>query len=220
MKVRSVTFDLDGTLLDTLADLTEACQTMLTELRQPLRQREEIVSFVGNGMAVLVERCLTREEPPSETELAAAIASFRRHYTEVNGRNTRFYPGVQEGLQLFRNAGFKMAVVTNKPAEFTGMLLERMGVSGIFDAVVCGDTTAFKKPHPEPIHHACRLMGTHPGENLHIGDSINDIQSARAAGSVVFYVPYGYHEGDPVDSADCDALVSDLVAAFERLNTF
>jgi len=220
MRVRSVTFDLDGTLLDTLADLTEACQAMLTELGRPLRQREEIIGYVGNGMAVLVERCLMREQAPAEIELVAAMASFRRHYTEVNGRNTQFYPGVQEGLRLFRNAGFKMAVVTNKPAEFTGMLLERVGLSGIFDAVVCGDTTAYKKPHPEPILHACRLMGSHPGENLHIGDSINDIQSARAAGSVVFYVPYGYHEGDPVDSADCDALVSDLVAAFERLNTF
>ncbi|MBS1197097.1 MAG: phosphoglycolate phosphatase [Proteobacteria bacterium] len=220
MKVCSVTFDLDGTLLDTLADLTEACQAMLTELGQPSRQREEIAGFVGNGMAVLVERCLTRERAPSEAELVAAITAFRRHYAEANGRNTQFYPGVQQGLRLFRNAGFKMAVVTNKPAEFTGMLLERVGISEFFDALVCGDTTAYKKPHPEPIHHACRLMGTQPGENLHIGDSINDIQSARAAGSVVFYVPYGYHEGEPVDSADCDALVSDLVAAFERLKTF
>ncbi len=220
MKVCSVTFDLDGTLLDTLADLTEACQAMLAELDRPMRQREEIQRFVGNGMAVLVERCLTWEEPPSETELVAAIARFRRHYTEVNGRNTRFYPGVQEGLRLFRNAGFKMAVVTNKPQEFTGMLLERMGISGLFDAVVCGDSTAYKKPHPEPIQYACRLMGTHAGENLHIGDSINDIQAGRAAGCVVFCVPYGYHEGGPVDSAGCDALVSDLVAAFERLKTF
>jgi len=152
--------------------------------------------------------------------LVAAIAAFRRHYGEVNGRNTRFYPGVQEGLRLFRNAGFKMAVVTNKPQEFTGMLLDRVGLSGIFDAVVCGDTTAYKKPHPEPIHHACRLMRTPSGENLHIGDSVNDIEAARAAGCVVFCVPYGYHEGGPVDSADCDALVSDLVTAFEQLKTF
>lgn len=220
---KSVTFDLDGTLLDTLADLTEACQAMLTELGRPVRPREDILRFVGRGMAVLVERCLTWEEKPSESELAAGIAAFRRHYAEVNGRYTRFYPGVQEGLRLFHTAGFKMAVVTNKPAEFTGLLLERVGIFGFFDAVVCGDTTAYKKPHPEPIQHACRLMGVLPGGNLHIGDSINDIQSARAAGCVVFCVPYGYHEGGPVDSADCDALVSDLVAAYEtvrRINPF
>jgi len=220
MRIRSVTFDLDGTLLDTLPDLAAACQAMLSELGLPLRQRHEILGFVGNGMAVLVERCLTWEEKPSEKELAAAITAFRRHYAELNGRNTRFYPGVQEGLQLFRDAGFKMAVVTNKPAEFTHPLLESVGISGFFDAIVCGDSTANMKPHPEPIYHACRLMQTIPIENLHIGDSRTDIACAHAAGCAIFCVFYGYNEGRPVDSADCDALVSDLVAAFERLNTF
>lgn len=220
MRIRSVTFDLDGTLLDTLADLTEACQAMLAELGQPLRQHEEIRRFVGKGMPVLVERCLTREKTPSETELAAGIAAFRRHYAEINGRNTQFYPGVQEGLQLFRAAGIKMGLVTNKPAQFTGALLERRGLSNLFEVVVSGDSTPWPKPHPEPILHACRLLGTAPEDNVHIGDSRIDVESARAAGCVVFCVPYGYNEGLPVDSADCDALVSDLIAAFERLNTF
>ena len=220
MRIRSVTFDLDGTLLDTLADLTEACQAMLAELGQPLRQQEEIRRFVGKGMPVLVERCLTREKSPSATELAAGIATFRRHYAEINGRNTQFYPGVQEGLRLFRAAGMKMGLVTNKPAQFTEALLERRSLSSLFEVVVSGDTTPWQKPHPEPILHACRLLGTAPEDNVHIGDSRIDIESARAAGCVVFCVPYGYNEGQPVDSADCDALVSDLTAAFERLNTF
>ena len=70
-----------------------------------------------------------------------------------------------------------------------------------------------KKPRPEQILHACAEMGSQPASNLHIGDSINDIQSARAAGCPVLCVPYGYNEGRPVDSADCDALVSSLVEA-------
>lgn len=220
MRVRSVTFDLDGTLLDTLADLTEACQAMLAELGRPTRQREEIVSFIGKGMGVLVERCLTFDDAPSSEEMAAGIVAFRRHYAEINGRNTRFYPGVREGLQRFCEAGLNLGLVTNKPAQFTEALLKRRGLSDYFSVVVSGDTTPWQKPHPEPILHACRQLGSQPQENIHIGDSRIDIECARAAGCVVFCVPYGYNEGPPVDSAECDALVSDLVAAFERLNAF
>lgn len=214
MNVRSVTFDLDGTLVDTLDDLAEACQAMLAELGQPSRQREEIRRFVGKGVAVLVERCLTHEVPPVPEALAAGVAVFRRHYAEVNGRYARIYPGVREGLQLFRDAGLKMAVVTNKPEGFSTVLLEGTGLSGFFDAVVGGDTTAHQKPHPEPILAACRRLGSRPQENVHIGDSRIDIECARAAGCPVLCVPYGYNEGEPLASADGAALVADLVAAF------
>lgn len=211
-----MTFDLDGTLLDTVADLAEACQRMLAELGEPTRSLAEVHSFVGKGMAVLVERCLSHSHPPSSERLQQGIAAFRRHYTEVNGRQAAVYPGVREGLAAFRRAGYKLGVVTNKPGEFTEALLERMGMSD-FDVIVSGDTCANKKPHPEPLIHACAVMGTRPVENLHIGDSENDILAARAAGCPVYAVPYGYNEGKPVDSADCDALVSDLMAAFVRL---
>ena len=220
MHFQSVTFDLDGTLLDTIADLAEACRLMLEEVGAAPRSQAEVHSFVGKGMAVLVERCLTHEQPPAAEKLHAAIESFKRHYAAVNGRSTLIYPGVIEGLQAWKASGVKMGVVTNKPGMFTEALLDRMGLTDYFDVIVSGDTTANKKPHPEPILHACRVLGTRPVENLHVGDSKNDIQSARAAGCPVFCVPYGYNEGEPVDSAECDALVSDLVAACERLNHF
>lgn len=210
----SVTFDLDGTLLDTVADLAEACARMLAELGEPTRSQEEVHRFVGKGMAVLVERCLTREAAPSAERLQAGIASFRRHYLTVNGEKAQIYPGVLEGLQAFRAAGVPLGVVTNKPSEFTGPLLERTGLADFFGVVVGGDSTAFKKPHPEPIRHACAVLGTTPERNLHIGDSENDALAARAAGSAAWLLPYGYNEGRAVDSVECDALVSDLAAAF------
>jgi len=219
MPMKSVTFDLDGTLVDTVADLAEACRRMLEELGEPPRSIDEIHCFVGKGTAVLVERCLTHGQPPSAEHLRAGIQAFHRHYAEVNGRMAQVYPGVLHGLADFAAAGLKMAIVTNKPGEFTEYLLERLDLLEHFDAIVSGDTTAHRKPHPEPILHACRIMGTRPVENLHVGDSKTDIQAARAAGCPVFCVPYGYNEGEPVDSADCDALVSDLVAACARLKT-
>lgn len=220
MHFHSATFDLDGTLLDTIADLAEACCLMLAELGEPPRTQAEVHSFVGKGMAVLVERCLTHEAPPSPERLQAGIDAFRRHYQAVNGLLTEVYPGVREGLQLWKGSGLRLGVVTNKPAMFTEPLLARMGLADFFTVVVSGDTTASKKPHPEPILHACRALGVVPERNLHIGDSINDILAARAAGSPAFCVPYGYNEGKPVDSADCDALVSDLIAAYQQALIF
>ncbi len=213
MPLRSATFDLDGTLVDSIPDLAAACHAMLAELGQPPRADDDIHRFVGKGMAVLVERCLTWEAAPEASLLEAGIAAFRRHYADINGRASTVYPGVVDGLEAFRALGLPLGVVTNKPAAFTGPLLERMGLAAYFEVVISGDTLAFKKPRPEPLLHACALLATEPGLNLHVGDSLNDIESARAAGCPVICVPYGYNEGRPVDSADCDALVSDLVAA-------
>ncbi|MBP6189603.1 MAG: phosphoglycolate phosphatase [Azonexus sp.] len=220
MHFESVTFDLDGTLLDTIADLAEACRLMLAEVGAPPRTPAEVHSFVGKGMAVLVERCLTHDQPPSAERLQEAIESFKHHYSTVNGKYCQIYEGVLEGLAAWKTSGLKMGVVTNKPAMFTEQLLERMGLADYFDVVVSGDTTAYKKPHPEPILHACRMFGVQPERNLHIGDSENDILAARAAGCLAYAVPYGYNEGKPVDSADCDALVSDLLVAYRQALTF
>src|SRR5574343_363259 len=220
MHFESVTLDLDGTLLDTVGDLAEACRLMLAELNEPPRTLAEVHGFVGKGMAVLVERCLTHATPPSSEKLQAGIESFKRHYQVVNGASAQLYPGVMAGLDAWKAAGLKMGVVTNKPGMFTEALLERMGLASYFDVVVSGDTTAHKKPHPEPVLHACRLFGVRPDRNLHIGDSENDILAAHAAGSPAYCVPYGYNEGKPVDSADCDALVSDLLAAYRQALTF
>ena len=220
MHFQSVTFDLDGTLLDTIADLAEGCRLMLEEIGEPTRSPAEVHNFVGKGMVVLVERCLTHQQPPTAEKLQLAIKSFKRHYAAVNGKFTQIYPGVLEGLQAWKASGVKMGVVTNKPGMFTESLLDRVGMTDYFDVIVSGDTTAHKKPHPEPLLHACRLLNVRPERNLHIGDSKNDIQSARAAGCPVYAVPYGYNEGKPVDSADCDALVSDLLAAYRQALTF
>lgn len=213
MKFRSITFDLDGTLLDTVADLAEACRLMLAELGQPPRSEAEIRRFVGRGMAVLVERCLTREAAPDPALLGQGIAAFQRHYATVNGLQSQFFPGVREGLAAWHATGLPLAVVTNKPAAFTEVLLERTGIAHYFQAVVSGDTTPQRKPHPAPLLHACAALGCAPATNLHIGDSKHDIETARNAGCAVYCVPYGYNEGEPVRAEDCDALVADLCVA-------
>lgn len=217
MKIRSVTLDLDGTLVDTVADLAEAANRMLAELGEPARTTDEVRNFVGKGIPKLVERCLDRGRLPGADRLHFAHEVFKRHYAEVNGSASTIYPGVMEGLEYLKARGVPMGCITNKADAFTTVLLERLGLTPYFAVVVSGDTTAHKKPHPEPVLHACRVLGVQPDENLHVGDSMNDIEAARAAGCPVFCVPYGYNEGQEVDSDDCDALVSTVLEAAQRV---
>ncbi len=215
--VDAVLFDLDGTLLDTIRDLAEGANRMLAEVGRPLRTQAEIHSFVGKGIPNLVRRCLTEGAVATEAEIDDAVSVFRRHYHEVNGQDTRIYPGVVEALAVLAGQGIRLACVTNKAAAFTEPLLERMGLARWFDAVVSGDTLPVKKPDPAVIHHTCQLLGVAPGAAIMIGDSENDALAARRAGMPVFLMRYGYSEGRPVDTIECDGLLSDLREALPHI---
>ena len=212
--IRSVTIDLDGTLLDTVPDLAQAANAMLRELGRDELPVPLIGTYVGRGIPNLVGRCLP---DLGGDALAAAQAVFRRHYAECNGRASTPFDGVLDGLTRLRAAGLPMAVITNKAAAFTGPLLDATGLSRWFAFAVSGDTLPEKKPHPLPLLHACERLGTRPQENLHIGDSKHDAAAARAAGCPVVLVPYGYNEGDDVRLIDCDAIVPTLRDAAARL---
>tara|TARA_R110002049_G_scaffold18510_12_gene70581 strand:- start:498 stop:1211 length:714 start_codon:yes stop_codon:yes gene_type:complete len=213
--VEAVLFDLDGTLVDSLPDIHESARRMLVEVGRSPRDIDEIRRFVGRGVPTLVERCLTEGASASRDEIDAAIGVFRRHYAVVNGEYSRVYPGVLETLQTMRARGLKLACVTNKPEVFTLPLLDRTGLASYFDLVVSGDTLPVKKPDPAMLHHACERLGT--GYALMIGDSANDALAARAAGVPVLLVTYGYSEGMPVDTIECDGLLSDTREALPLL---
>lgn len=215
--VRAVLFDLDGTLLDTIRDLADAANLMLAELGRPERPLAQIHSFVGKGIPNLVRRCMTEDAEAGEDEIERAVSVFRRHYEAVNGRNTRIYPGIVETLEAMRGMALKLACVTNKAEAFTLPLLERTGLMPYFGAVVSGDTLPVKKPDPAVLHHACGLLGVAAPRALMIGDSANDALAARAAGMPVLLVTYGYSEGMPVDTIECDGLLSDATGALARI---
>jgi phosphoglycolate phosphatase len=219
LRVSAVTIDLDGTLLDTIPDLAAASNMMLEELGFAPLEEARIRTFVGKGIARLVERTLEEAtgEPPPEGLRSKGLASYERHYTAVNGKHTTIYAGVREGLKRLREKTFPLACVTNKSERFTRPLLERMGMAAHFRHIVSGDTLEQKKPHPAPVLHACRALGVEPEAMLVIGDSLNDAQAARAAGCPVFCVTYGYNEGHDVRDLDTDALVSSLDEAVDLI---
>lgn len=212
--IRSVTIDLDGTLLDTIPDLAAAANAMLHEMSRAELTEATLATYVGRGIANLVGRCLPDLDGAA---LEDAQAVFGRHYARENGRRAQLYPGVLDGLAALRAAGLPLAVVTNKAAAFTEPLLRATGLADWFVCAISGDTTAQKKPHPLPMLVACERLGTYPENNLHIGDSKHDAQAARAAGCPVVLVPYGYNEGEDVFGIDCDAVVESLLAAARLL---
>jgi len=220
MVVRWISIDLDGTLLDTALDLHAACVAMQAQLGRPAQSLADTRRFVGKGMRILVERSLDGEGSTANDLVDRGIESFRQHYARENGRQSVVYPGVLEGLEQLRGMNIPLAVVTNKPMQFTEPLLQLTGLSSYFAVVVGGDTLPEKKPHPAPLLHTCKKFGLMPLEGLHIGDSRHDMEAAHAAGCRFFQVPYGYADGAPVQAVDMregDALVSSLVDAARRV---
>lgn len=213
--VEAVMFDLDGTLVDSLPDIALSANRMLAEMGRPQRDMAEIRRFVGKGIPNLVTRCMTEDAQAGEAEIEAAIAVFRRHYAGINGQHAEVYPTVRVTLAQMRAMGLKLACVTNKAEAFTLPLLDKLELTHHFDAVVSGDTLPVKKPDPAVMHHTCTLLGTRRA--LMIGDSANDALAARAAGLPVLLVTYGYSEGVPVDTIECDGLLSTASDALARI---
>jgi phosphoglycolate phosphatase len=213
--VRAVAFDLDGTLLDTLPDIAAAAQRMLTTLQRAPVEEATVRSYIGNGIARLTKRLLTGTmdgEPPPEL-FEHALDLFEANYRQTLTVHTKPFPGVEEGLRRFRDAGLRLACITNKAGAFTLPLLEATGLLGWFALVLSGDSLPRKKPDPLPLLHCAQRLDAQPAELLFIGDSAADVQAARAARCPVFCVSYGYSPDGGVQDLDCDAIVGDLIQA-------
>lgn len=217
--VDAVLIDLDGTLLDTVADLAAATNAMLAEFGRAPLALATVAAYVGKGAAVLVHRALgggldARVEP---AEFEPAMAAFLRHYERENGLRATPYDGAMAGLEAMRAKGLALACVTNKPQGFAERLLERCAMAPFFELVVGGDALERRKPDPLPMQHAARRLGVEPARCLAIGDSVNDALAARAAGMPVLAVPYGYNEGRDVRELDVDGIVASLAEAAGRI---
>ena len=219
---RAVLIDLDGTLVDSLPDIACATNAMREELGLTSLSVRQIASYVGKGVDVLVHRALTEtmDDPAPADAFERGKQSFNLHYSQVNGNESRVYPGVQQALEDLRGKRIPLACVTNKPRSFTLQLLERTELKAAFAAIVSGDDTQQKKPHGEPMLHACRLLGVAASDATVIGDSENDVLSARAAGCHVIVVETGYNEGKPVADLNADAIVPTLLHAAHLIEPY
>jgi phosphoglycolate phosphatase len=206
---RAAIVDLDGTLVDTLGDFVVVLARVLAELGLPPVERGFIERTIGKGSEHLV-RSILREAGGDAGLFEQAWPCYQQHYLAINGDHASVYPGVSEGLQGLRQAGWRLACVTNKPLAFARPLLERKALLTHFEQVFGGDSFARRKPDPLPLLEACKALETGPSHTLVIGDSANDAQAARAAGCPVVLVRYGYNHGEPIERVDADALIDRL----------
>lgn len=187
-RVRALVFDLDGTLIDSKADLALSVNATLKHMGRPTIADEAIFGYVGNGAATLVRRAVGEEI--SDEEAAKGLAYFLSYYREHMLDNTVVYPGVCEGLELLKDRA--LAVLTNKPVKFSRAILEGLGLAGYFRCVYGGNSFATKKPDPMGANILLRELGAAPGQAMIVGDSEVDVQTARNAGMWACGVSYGF----------------------------
>jgi len=208
--LQAAVVDLDGTMVDTLGDFAVALNRMLDDLGLPHIEPAAIELMVGRGSEHLI-RAVLEHVGAVPTLYERAWQAYQTHYLAINGQYSAVYPGVAEGLRLLRQAGLKLACITNKPTDFAKPLLQAKGLTEFFEVVFGGEAFERKKPDPMPLLKACEALGSRPAATLVIGDSSNDAKAARAAGCPVLLVTYGYNHGEPVRAVDADGFLDSLV---------
>ena len=177
----AVVFDLAGPLIDSAEAVKKIAARFLAEQDAPPLTIDEVRGFVGNGGDVFAQRMLRSRGLEAEGEAGRAhVARFFAFYADAPGSENPPYPGVDAMLAAI--AAVPVGLCTNKPHAPTMNVLDALGWTARFGTVVAGDTLAVKKPDPEPLFHAIRLMGTTPDRTLFVGDSEVDTQTAQAAG--------------------------------------
>ena len=221
-RIRLILFDLDGTLVDSVGDLSWCGNEMLHRLglhRGPTYRHdaEAARNWVGNGLERFVKRVLTADmdAEPDARLYQQGLEIFRELYAAHASDRSELYPGVIEALQHLSRRKLKLACVTNKPEPFTSRLIAAMGLDVFFSLVVAGDTTARKKPDPMPLHYAADHFGLAYDRCLMVGDSSNDVRAARAAGFAIACVPYGYNHGLDIRDSSPDLVVETLTGLSE-----
>jgi phosphoglycolate phosphatase len=210
----AVLWDLDGTLIDTADDIAMALNGAFADLGFAPVPRAAVRTMIGRGAPMLIARAL--ESQGLQVHDATREALFQRFLVQyeqmqVHGTLTAIaYPGAAAALDRLAAAGVRLACVTNKQTLLARHSLEHAGLLSRLELVVGGDTCARRKPAPDPLQHACRVLGVPVEASLMVGDSLNDVLAARAAPMPVVCVPYGYNEGNDPRDLDADAHVETL----------
>lgn len=193
-------FDLDGTLVDTLPDLTNALNEVLRECGHEPLSPSQVKPMIGDGMPTLLARGFAARNAGA-TEAVAMQPRFIEIYEGGATDLSRPYPGVPETLAALRRAGYRTAVCTNKPQQATQTVLSGMGLGALFDGVAGGDRYPVRKPDPGHLLNLIAELGGDPRRTAMIGDSENDAASAHAAGLPLILMRYGYARIDPAELA-------------------
>ena len=196
-----IIFDLDGTLIDSVPDLTLAVNILLSHYNLAPVTIEEATPFVGNGVRVLVERALKHAMPAEKVTkelFEEALEIYFKAYKENLCVDTYLYPGVMETLKHLHNNGYTLAICTNKPMEFIEPILDELSIKQFFKYWIGGDSLPEKKPDPAPLLHIAAKMNLDVKRCIMIGDSRNDIEAAKNADIDSIGLSYGYNYNEHI----------------------
>jgi len=183
-------FDLDGTLIDSRLDLTRAVNAARAEMGRGPLPPEQIAAYVGDGAPLLIRRSLGPETP--EDELRHALEFFLDYYRQHALDATTLYPGVAESLPRLDAAGHRLAILTNKPVRISRLILDGLGIAGLFSQVYGGNSFEHKKPHRIGIDTLRAELAADAAATWMIGDTYVDVQTARNAGVSSCGVKWGF----------------------------
>jgi phosphoglycolate phosphatase len=189
-----VIYDLDGTLIDSVPDITSALAQSIADITQQRVNANHVRLWVGNGSLMLISRAL-EHLGIARAELDIIHSRFLHHYRQQRNQGSAIYPGTSELLQFFKARGVPQAIATNKPQQFVPALLKHHGLLHFFDAIVGGNTLPERKPSPLPLLTLCSRFCCPHSHALMIGDSQADAQSAKAAHLTCWLLEQGYGQG-------------------------
>jgi phosphoglycolate phosphatase len=205
MSYQAAVFDLDGTLVDSLQDLAETGNQVLNMYGYPLHPVDAYRYFVGDGLSTLIKRILPLSRP--ETEHEEHIRSFSEIYARSWRRNSCPYPGIHAMLAGLKEAGLRLAVLSNKPHVFTREFVAYFFPEGTFEVVFGQRPEIGKKPDPAGALEIAGLMAVRPDECLYIGDTAVDMQTGKSAGMFTIGVLWGFRDQDELQEHRADMIV-------------
>ena len=216
MTITLVLFDLDGTLVDSLDDLTDAVNHMLAGFGRQHLEPAQVRQLVGKGARNLVQRALATD---SSEEISRGLATFTEFNALHIADKSRLYPGARELLQQLAADGIRMAVISNKQEVLSRQILKELAIDDFFDSIAGGDTFPEMKPSPLPLRSVIEGFGCKTAEVVMVGDSINDIQAGNQAGITTIGCTWGYGNRDELREAIFTAdSCSDIINRLRQLD--
>jgi len=208
--MRLIIYDLDGTLVDTLDDITQAANVMLRQMGRPPLSPAQVRPLIGHGVHDLVRRALDTVEP---TRVEEGVKRFRAYYAQHFLDRSRLYPGAAEVLVYFRSR--HQAIITNKPNPFSREILTGLGVAEYFVELIAGDSPHPKKPNPAAVHAVMACCGVTPADTVFVGDSAIDVETGRNAGVLTVGVTHGFGDAQELAAASPEAIVQNFQELLE-----
>lgn len=190
MQAQLLIFDLDGTLIDSRADLAAAINHMRIHFGLEPLLLDTVVGYIGNGVRRLVEGSLQG----SDVDMEEALRIYKAYYYGHLTVDTTLYEGVEQGVRRLAAAGHKLAVLTNKPGDPSRRILDHFGISGVFSAIIGGGDVENLKPEPDGVHRCMEVSGVDSANTWMIGDHYTDLAVAHNAGIRSAFVRYGFGE--------------------------